>query len=119
MLRENQFHVQAVADCSGACCTVYALLPPEPAAHACAVAIDIGTTTVSAVLADCETGAGLLAKASAGNGQIRYGADVINRIVEQAKPGGRQRLQDAIIKETLTPAAAGPVPGCGRSRLPA
>ena len=66
------------------------------------MAIDIGTTTVSAVLADCETGR-LLAKASAGNGQIRYGADVINRIVEQAKPGGRQRLQDAIIKETLTP----------------
>lgn len=102
VLRENQFRVQAVADCSGDCCTVYALLPPEPAAHACAVAIDIGTTTVSAVLADCETGR-LLAKASAGNGQIRYGADVINRIVEQAKPGGRQRLQDAIIKETLTP----------------
>ena len=41
VLRENQFHVQAVADCSGECCTVYALLPPEPAAHACAVAIDI------------------------------------------------------------------------------
>ena len=102
VLRENQFHVQAVADCGGECCTVYALLPPEPAAHACAVAIDIGTTTVSAVLADCETGR-LLAKASSGNGQIRYGADVINRIVEQAKPGGRQRLQDAIIKETLTP----------------
>ena len=33
VLRENQFHVQAVADCSGACCTVYALLPPEPAAQ--------------------------------------------------------------------------------------
>ena len=33
VLRENQFRVQAVADCSGACCTVYALLPPEPAAQ--------------------------------------------------------------------------------------
>ena len=33
---------------------------------------------------DLKTGT-LTAKASAGNGQIRYGADVINRIVEQGK----------------------------------
>ena len=48
----------------------------------------------------------LTAKASAGNGQIRYGADVINRIVEQGKPGGTKRLQDAILKETLLPLVA-------------
>ena len=34
---------------------------------------------------------------------IRYGADVINRIIEQGKPGGRKKLQDAILKETLVP----------------
>ena len=45
----------------------------------------------------------ILAKGSAGNGQIRYGADVINRIIESGKPGGREKLQDAIIKETLNP----------------
>lgn len=45
----------------------------------------------------------LLSKASGGNGQIRYGADVINRIIEQGKPGGRKKLQDAILKETLVP----------------
>ena len=45
----------------------------------------------------------VLAKGSAGNGQIRYGADVINRIIESGKPGGREKLQDAIIKETLNP----------------
>ena len=44
-----------------------------------------------------------LAKGSAGNGQIRYGADVINRIIESGKPGGREKLQDAIIEETLNP----------------
>ncbi len=68
----------------------------------CAVAIDIGTTTVSAVLSDLKTGK-LLAKASSGNGQIRYGADVINRIVEQSRPGGRERLQKAVIHETVNP----------------
>ncbi len=68
-------------------------------------AIDIGTTTVTMVLTDLQTGK-LLAKGSSGNGQIRYGADVINRIIEQGRPGGKKRLQDAIIKETLTPIIA-------------
>ena len=43
-------------------------------------AIDIGTTTVTGVLLNLETGE-VVAKASSGNGQIRYGADVINRII--------------------------------------
>ena len=68
-------------------------------------AIDIGTTTVTMVLTDLETGA-LLAKGSSGNGQIRYGADVINRIIESGRPGGKKKLQDAILKETLTPIIA-------------
>jgi len=68
-------------------------------------AIDIGTTTVSMVLTDLETGE-ILAKGSSGNGQIRYGADVINRIIESTRPGGRKKLQDAIIKETLRPIIA-------------
>jgi len=74
--------------------------PEDTAIVGCA--IDIGTTTVTMVLTDLASGR-LLAKGSSGNGQIRYGADVINRIIEQGKPGGRKKLQDAIIKETLTP----------------
>jgi len=65
-------------------------------------AVDIGTTTVSAVLMDAENGK-LLAKASVGNGQIRYGADVINRIIQQSRPGGIEKLQNAVLKETLIP----------------
>ena len=68
-------------------------------------AIDIGTTTVSMVLADLTSGE-ILAKGSSGNGQIRYGADVINRIIESPRPGGKKKLQDAVIKETLTPIIA-------------
>lgn len=77
--------------------------PEDTAVVGCA--IDIGTTTVSMVLVDLESGK-ILAKGSSGNGQIRYGADVINRIIEQGKPGGRKKLQDAIVKETLTPIIA-------------
>ena len=68
-------------------------------------AIDIGTTTVTMVLVDLESGK-ILAKGSSGNGQIRYGADVINRIIEQSRTGGKKKLQDAIVKETLTPIIA-------------
>ena len=68
-------------------------------------AIDIGTTTVTMVLTDLISGK-LLAKGSSGNGQIRYGADVINRIIEASRTGGKKKLQDAIIKDTLTPIIA-------------
>ena len=78
------------------------LTAASDASPMCGIAIDIGTTTVTAVLANLKTGE-LLSKGSAGNGQIRYGADVINRIIESDKPGGKRRLQDAIIKETLDP----------------
>ena len=65
-------------------------------------AIDIGTTTVTMVLVDLENGK-ILAKGSSGNGQIRYGADVINRIIQQSKPGGKEALRKAIVEETLSP----------------
>ena len=68
----------------------------------CGVAVDIGTTTVTAALLDLKTGK-VLSKASRGNGQIRYGADVINRIIQQMKPGGKERLQKAVREETLIP----------------
>ena len=77
--------------------------PADTAIVGCA--IDIGTTTVTMVLTDLTTGK-LLAKGSSGNGQIRYGADVINRIIEQGRTGGKKKLQDAIVKETLNPIIA-------------
>ena len=77
--------------------------PADTALVGCA--IDIGTTTVTMVLADLTDGR-ILAKGSSGNGQIRYGADVINRIIEQSRPGGKKKLQDAILKETLNPILA-------------
>ncbi len=104
VLRENNFHVCVKGELDGDtfhCMDITA--PTDTAIVGCA--IDIGTTTVSMVLTDLTSGK-LLAKGSGGNGQIRYGADVINRIIEQGRPGGRKKLQDAIIKDTLTPIIA-------------
>lgn len=67
-----------------------------------ALALDIGTTTVCGILLEQKNG-NILSDASCGNAQIRYGADVIHRIIEQGKPGGRQALQNAIVKDTLCP----------------
>ena len=100
-LRENGFHVCLKGrweDDKFFCMDICA--PEDTVLAGCA--IDIGTTTVTAVLTCLKTGK-ILAKGSAGNGQIRYGADVINRIMEQGRPGGRKKLQDAILKETLHP----------------
>ena len=90
-LTEDAFHCMEVC------------APEDTAIVGCA--IDIGTTTVTMVLTDLGSGK-LLAKGSSGNGQIRYGADVINRIIEQGRAGGRKKLQDAILKETLIPIIA-------------
>ena len=88
-LKDGVFHAMDVRNAN----------EPQPM---CGLAIDICTTTVSAVITDLKTGR-LLAKGSGGNGQIRYGADVINRIVEQGRKGGVERLQKAIVEETLQP----------------
>ncbi|MDR3343798.1 MAG: ASKHA domain-containing protein [Treponema sp.] len=70
------------------------------------LAIDIGTTTVVMVLTDLKTGA-LLAAGSSGNGQIRYGADVISRIIQSTRPGGRERLRTAVVDECIVPLIKG------------
>ena len=103
-LREHSFRVCVKGERKGDTFLCMEICAPEDTAIV-GCAIDIGTTTVTMVLTDLETGK-LLAKGSSGNGQIRYGADVINRIIEQGRPGGKKKLQDAIIKETLTPIIA-------------
>ncbi|MBP3664530.1 MAG: 2Fe-2S iron-sulfur cluster binding domain-containing protein, partial [Tyzzerella sp.] len=102
VLRAAAFHVKAVVTVKDEEVFVYDLVPADKEAYVTGLAIDIGTTTVSGVILDLLTGK-ILAKASSGNGQIRYGADVINRIIEQQKPGGVAKLQKAIIDETINP----------------
>ncbi len=101
VLREHDFHVIAKGEVKGEIFRCMELCGPEDTLLA-GCAIDIGTTTVTMVVVDLETGK-ILAKGSSGNGQIRYGADVINRIIQQSRPGGKEKLQKAIVEETLSP----------------
>ncbi|MEF9991217.1 MAG: corrinoid activation/regeneration protein AcsV [Romboutsia sp.] len=66
------------------------------------VAIDIGTTSVVVCLVDLNTKE-VVDKASSGNAQIKYGADVINRIIYSTKHNGLEILNKAIIDETINP----------------
>ena len=102
VFREAAFCVKAVVTVKEEEVFVYDVLPAGEEVSAYGIAIDIGTTTVSGVILDLLSGK-ILAKASSGNGQIRYGADVINRIIEQQKPGGVEKLQKAIVEETMNP----------------
>ena len=102
VLRENNFAVKCVIRATSDDMYVYDIFGKDEDVVIGGLAIDIGTTTVSAVLINMENGE-ILAKSSAGNGQIRFGADVINRIVESQKSGGQKKLQDAVIKETINP----------------
>ncbi|MBE6037578.1 MAG: DUF4445 domain-containing protein [Anaerofustis stercorihominis] len=101
-LREANFDVKAVVRKDGEVYSVVDIFPAGEDVKAYGLAVDIGTTTVSMVLVDLATG-DILAKGSSGNGQIRYGADVINRIIQQSQAGGVKTLQDAVIKETINP----------------
>ena len=61
-----------------------------------AVALDVGTTTVSAQLIDLKAGT-VTAEHAEYNGQIQYGADVITRIVFAQKPEGAEALQSVVV----------------------
>ncbi len=104
VLRESEFHVKCVIshDGDGRRLMIRDVLPADNTDPIVGFALDLGTTSLAGLLVDLQTGK-ILAKASGGNGQIRYGADVINRIIESDKLGGRRRLQDAVIKESIIP----------------
>lgn len=104
VLRESNFCVRCVIE-QGQTVNVLDVLPADDASPVAGLVVDLGTTSVAALLVDMESGE-ILAKASTGNGQIRYGADVINRIIEAGRDGGAERLQKAVIDESLRPLIA-------------
>ena len=102
VLRESDFSVRCVVEAEGDALNVLDILPAGDTTPVAGLVVDLGTTSVAALLVNMEDGS-VLAKASTGNGQIRYGADVINRIIESGREGGSERLQKAVIDESIRP----------------
>lgn len=73
--------------------------PGDTTDRTLALAIDIGTTTNVVYLVDLASGE-LMDQASAYNGQIACGEDVISRIIYARRPGGLEHLQ-ALVLQTL------------------
>ncbi|MHB1293427.1 MAG: ASKHA domain-containing protein [Anaerolineae bacterium] len=71
----------------------------DTTARTLGVAVDIGTTSVVVYLVDLPSG-DVLDLASAYNGQISCGEDVISRIIYARRPGGLEQLQ-ALVLETI------------------
>ncbi len=63
----------------------------------CAIAIDIGTTTIYGQLINLLNGE-ILAEHADFNSQISYGEDVISRIVASEKPAGLEKLNSTVVK---------------------
>ena len=102
VMRESNFTVRCVIETEADHINVLDVLPGDSTTPVAGVVCDLGTTSVAAILVNMEDGT-ILAKASTGNGQIRYGADVINRIIESGRDGGSDRLQQAVVDESLRP----------------
>ena len=102
VLRDSDFNIRCVLETEGDTVTVLDVMPAGDNTPIAGLVVDLGTTSVAALLVNMEDGS-VLAKASTGNGQIRYGADVINRIIESGREGGSTRLQKAVVDESITP----------------
>lgn len=101
-LRTSEFDVRCVVRHSEDDARVLDVLPSGDASPVAGLAVDLGTTSVAALLVDLQDGS-VLAGGSIGNGQIRYGADVIGRLIESGREGGEERLRQAVVEETLLP----------------
>lgn len=68
------------------------LRPASAKRPSCGIAVDLGTTTVSVLLVELESGA-VIAGRNGYNRQIPCGADVISRINYAGRPGGLEELR--------------------------
>lgn len=76
---------------------IIAVEPGDTTAHLYGLAIDIGTTTMTGVLIDLNSGK-VIAENSKYNRQIGYGEDVIARMIYAARPSGLQTLQKEAVR---------------------
>ncbi len=96
-LREHDFDVSGTLVDEGCQHRLIALDGPQPQYEQLGLVADIGTTNVKAELVELRTGR-ILAAASRVNAQVRYGEDVISRIIwSQEQERGPDELQEAVI----------------------
>jgi uncharacterized 2Fe-2S/4Fe-4S cluster protein (DUF4445 family) len=96
MLRQSDWDITVTVLDSGDETRVVRVEQGDTTANQSAIAIDIGTTTISAELIDLATGE-VRAKASDYNAQVAFGEDVITRIIYATKGTGLAKLQSVVV----------------------
>jgi uncharacterized 2Fe-2S/4Fe-4S cluster protein (DUF4445 family) len=99
ILREAAWQVTLILlECleSGGGERIIAVEPGDTTAQLYGLALDLGTTTLSGLLIDLNSGE-VIAEASRYNAQVNYGEDVIARIIYSQKTGGQRLLQEKIV----------------------
>ena len=102
VVRENDFKVTITYVKKKNKLTVLNIEPGNTEGELYGLAIDIGTTSVVVCLVNLYTKE-VVEKASSGNAQIKYGADVIHRIIYSSKKNGLEALNKAVVEETINP----------------
>ncbi len=97
VLRQSNWDVTATVGLRANTNEVFQIEPKNTAAKNYGVAVDVGTTTVVGHLVDLNSGVTLEAEAVY-NSQIKYGEDVIRRII-RAEEDGTEELSEAVRKD--------------------
>lgn len=96
-LRDHDWKVTASVVKDGDRYRIQQVEPSDTTSRNLGIALDVGTTTVVAQLADLKTGK-VLGTEAAANLQAPYGEDVISRIIYACDKGGLARLHEAVIE---------------------
>lgn len=102
VLREDNFNITLTYLKKKNKITILNIESGNEEGHLYGLAVDIGTTSVVVCLVNLLTNE-VIEKASSGNAQIKYGADVINRIVFAVRKNNLDLMTKAIVEETLNP----------------
>ena len=102
ILREDDFKVTLTYVKKKNKITILNIEPGNKQGELYGLAVDIGTTSVVVCLVNLITNE-VIEKASSGNAQIKYGADVINRIVFAVRKNNIDLMKKAIVDDTLNP----------------
>ncbi|MGM0365272.1 MAG: ASKHA domain-containing protein [Actinomycetota bacterium] len=92
-LRDNEWKVTATLEAKKD--EIVDICSQERSSRLYGLALDIGTTTLVMYLVDLESG-NILGSESEYNPQIRFGEDIINRIVYANKKGGLKKLKEVV-----------------------
>ena len=94
VLREKNWEVTATVDMENS--TIIDIQPGKVSKKSYGLALDIGTTSLVMYLVDLGNGK-IIGSESEYNPQIKFGDDIINRIIYANRKGGLEKLREVII----------------------